>query len=158
MSDSMRIESLTPQPLPDLRRVTLNLRVAGLPPYGPGAAFGFASLSDTAPADRAAKEQPAPNVDFLLEDSPPTEMPEAGGPALADRARHPSPYPDVALSILDQDGNEVAGTFIVEHKEPNLDFTLHLRAYEPGATYIAQAEMSLNDELVQIVQVPFELK
>jgi len=154
----MRIESLTPQPLPDLRRVTLNLRVAGLPPYGPGAVFGVSSLSDADPADQAAKEQPAPNVDFFLDDSPPTELPEAGDPVPADRTRPPSPYPDVALSILDQNGNEVAGTFIVEHKEPDLDFTLHLRAYEPGATYVAQAEMSLNDEIVQIVQVPFELK
>jgi hypothetical protein len=64
----------------------------------------------------------------------------------------------MALSILDPQGNEIAATFIVAHNEPELDFTLHLPASEPGATYIAHAEMIVNNEVIQIVQVPFELR
>ena len=59
--------------------------------------------------------------------------------------------------VIDQHGNEVASTFIVEHKEPELEFTLHLRVSEPGATYVARAEMASSDKVVQTVQVPFEL-
>ncbi len=157
MSDQMHIESLVPQPLPDLRRVTLNLRVVGLPPYGLGVASCVAGLSDVPPADRSGQAQPAPDVDLFLGAPSPAGLPDAGGPAVNDD-RPPSSYPDVTLSIFDQYGNEVAGTFIVEHKEPELDFTLHLRTFEPGATYTARAEMTLNDEIIQVVQVPFELK
>jgi len=135
VSDPIRIEALIPQPLPDLRRVALLLRVSGLPDYGFGVGSHLIHFSDMAPP-----EPPAPA------DRP--------GP---DAVRPPSPYPDVALSILDQEGRELAAAYIVEHKEPELDFTLHLPASEPGALYTARAEMTLNDQVVQVVQVPFEL-
>ena len=68
--------------------------------------------------------------------APAEEIPTSGDD------RPPSPYPDVTLSILDQSGNEIATAYIVEHKEPKLDFTLHLREAEPGATYAAWAVMT----------------
>jgi hypothetical protein len=92
-------------------------------------------LDSTEPEQIAAENFPAPGGD-----------------------RPPSPYPDVTLSILDQGGNEIATTFIVEHKEPELNFTLHLRTPEPGATYTARAELVTNNAVIQTVQVPFELK
>jgi hypothetical protein len=161
--DPIRIESLTPQPFPDLRRVSLNLRVSGLPTYGyrPGSnPINFLDMPQ--PEERAQEEKPIPspampNVDLFPEAPPANELPVGKRPLLGDN-RPASPYPDLTLSILDQHGNEVATAFIIEHKEPDLDFTLHLRAFDPGDTYMARAEMTLKDEVIQVVQVPFELK
>jgi hypothetical protein len=100
---------------------------------------------------------PGPNVDLFPEVEPSNELPSGEDPDSGNE-RPPSPYPDLKLSILDRHGNEVTTTFIVEHKEPELDFTLHLRTSKAGATYIAWAEMTQNDEVIQTIQVPFELR
>jgi len=97
-----------------------------------------------------------PNVDLFL-DVEPHEQTPVGDQSLERTNRPSSPYPDVTVSILDQCGNEIATTYIVEHKEPELDFTLHLITFEPGASYVARAEMKIHDEVIQTVQVPFEL-
>ena len=154
MSAQVRIESLTPQPLPELRRVSLMLRVSGLPAYDPGANVHLQFPDMPQPAEGGDLDaQPGPNVTLFPEGaSSPEDQPSAGD------ERPLSPYPDVTLSIFDQDGNEVVTSFIIEHKEPELDFTLHLPAAEPGAIYIAYAELTMNDEVIQTVQVPFELK
>ncbi len=163
MSDPIRIESLTPQPFPDLRRVSLNLRVSGLPTYGYSPGSNVIKFFDMPRSEERAQEEkpiqsPAmPDVDLFPEAPPSNELPVGKRPMLGDD-RPSSPYPDLTLSILDQHGNEVATTFIIEHKEPELDFTLHLRAFDSGATYIARAKMTLKDEVIQVVQVPFELK
>jgi hypothetical protein len=121
--------------MPDGRRVLVTLRTSGLPPYG---------LGVVAPAPTPA----APNVELFLED------PTRPAPAKGDRA--PSPYPDVDLSVYDRQGNEVAATFIVEHKEPDLDFTLHLRGVEPGGTYTIRATLTDGGQVAQVVEAPFE--
>jgi len=110
----------------------------------------------TTPAEESAPPPPAPNVDLFTETDSTGQPPVAPQPSPGED-RPPSPYPDVTLCILDRHGNEVASTFIVEHKEPELEFTLHLRVSEPGAAYVARAEMTRSDEVVQTVQVPFEL-
>ena len=162
MSDQIRIESLIPQPLPDLNRVLLVLHVSGLPTYVYGSGSNLAFFPDMpqnaagTPAEGSDPSPPAPNVD-LFTDTDLIGQPPVASQSSPGEERPPSPYPDVALCILDQHGNEVASTFIVEHKEPELDFTLHLRVSEPGATYVARAEMTISDEVVQTVQVPFEL-
>jgi len=106
---------------------------------------------------RSTPSPTTPNVDLFL-DGPASERAKAEDLPMPASDRPPSPYPDVTLSILDQGGNEITTTFIIEHKEPELDFTLHLRTPEPGATYTARAELTVNDEVIQTVQVPFELK
>ena len=68
-----------------------------------------------------------------------------------------SPYPNVALSILDEVHNEVAQVFIVEHKEEDISLTLHIRRPQPGKTYIARAEMIYQQQLIQTLTVPFKL-
>jgi hypothetical protein len=137
LSDQIRIEALIPRPMPDGRRVLVTLRTAGLPPYGPGM---------IAPTSASA----APNVELFAEDlTRPT-------PAKGDRL--PSPYPDVDLSIYDRQGNEVAATFIVEHKEPDLDFTLHLRSVEPAGTYTVRATLTDGGQVTQVVEAPFEFR
>jgi hypothetical protein len=114
--------------MPDGRRVQVTLRTSGLPPYSSGMI--------------------APNVELSLEDTT--------RPTLAEGDHSPSPYPDVDLSIYDRHGNEVAATFIVEHKEPDLDFTLHLRAVEPGGIYTIRATLTGGGQVTQVVEAPFE--
>jgi hypothetical protein len=160
VSDPIRIESLTPEPLPDLQRVSLSLSVSGLPAYDPGSHLlhfpDMPSLEEEVQETKPGPSRHDPNVDLFL-DVEPHDQRTAGAQALERDDRPPSPYPDVTLSILDQRGNEIATTYIVEHKEPELDFTLHLTTFEPGASYIARAEMRMHDEVIQTVQVPFEL-
>jgi hypothetical protein len=154
VSESIRIQALIPEPLPDLRRVSLFLRVTGLPAYGPAMGSSPIEFGDMPPAQAEAHQAPpVANVELF---------PEGGAAGTSDllpegNERPPSPYPDLTLCILDQDGNELASTYIVEHKEEELDFTLHLRSFEPGATYIARAQMESNDQVFQTFQVPFEL-
>jgi len=133
LSNQIRIEALIPSPMPDGRRVLVTLRTSGLPSYGLGMAT---------PA--------APDVELFLED------PTRPTPAKGDQP--PSPYPDVDLSIYDRQGNEVAATFIVEHKEPDLDFTLHLRSAEPGGAYTIRATLTEGGQITQIVEAPFEFR
>ena len=162
VSDQIRIESLFPQPFPDLNRVLLVLRVSGLPTYGHGSGSNLAFFPDMpqtaadTPVEGSDQTPPAPYVDLFTDTDLIGQPPVVPQPSTGEE-RPPSPYPDVALCILDQHGNDVASTFIVEHKEPELHFTLHLRVSEPGVTYIARAEMTISDEVVQTVQVPFEL-
>jgi hypothetical protein len=134
------------------------LRVSGLPAYGPSANVHLQFPDMPQPAEGGNLDaQPSPNVTLFPEGASSGASPPEGQPSAGDE-RPPSPYPDVTLSIFDQDGNEVVTTFIVEHKEPELDFTLHLPTAEPGAIYVAYAELTMNDEVIQTVQVPFELK
>ena len=155
MSDRFHIESLTPHPLSDGRRVTLILRVSGLAAYGPGAMSHFFDSGNPPEArDEPRESARATNVELFPEVSPPGQDTSETGPSAMPQ-RQPSPFPDVALSILDPHGNEIAAAYIVEHKEPELDFTLHVRDMEPGARYIARAEMTKNDEILQVVEVSF---
>jgi hypothetical protein len=99
---------------------------------------------------------PSSNIDLFLDASTSDQSPMGDSRELGDD-RPPSPYPDVTLSIFDHGGNEIASTYIVEHKEPELDFTLHVSSPEPGASYIAYAELTMNDEVIQTVRAPFQL-
>jgi hypothetical protein len=161
--DPIRIESLIPQPLPGLRRVSLTLRVSGLPDYGLGAGHNLLQFHDMPTTPEEAQEAKpnqsprAPNVDQFLY-APASNQGQAENSPAPGYNRSPSPYPDVTLSILDQSGNEIATTYIVEHKEPELDFTLHVRDPDPGAMYTARAELTTNDEVIRTVQVPFVLR
>ena len=137
LSDQIRIEALIPSPMPDGRRVLVTLRTTGLPLYG---------LGMVAPAPTPT----APGAELSSKD------PTHPTPAQGDQP--PSPYPDVDLSVYDRNGNEVAATFIVEHKEPDLDFMLHLRSAEPGGTYTIRATLTDGDQVTQVVEAPFEFR
>ena len=69
-----------------------------------------------------------------------------------------SPYPNVELSILDPDGNQVAQLFIVEHKEAQVSMTMHLRQPRVGEVYTAKADMIHARTLLQTLTTPFELQ
>jgi hypothetical protein len=123
-----KISLLNPIVLPDNRRVTMEMIVDNLP----GGAANVISFFDT----------PPPSAAF-------------GPGATGSDASHD--YPNVVLSILDSDGREVASLLIVEHREPHTSLTLHLRAPNPTGRYTARAAMTLHDETLEVVDVPFTL-
>ncbi len=152
MADQPRIESLTPQPFSDGRRVGLTLRVSGLAAYGPGAGPQFLDFGNP---PEAGTEQQAPNVELFPEGLQSDRESSEIGPSPPRPERRPSPFPDITLSILDPYRNEMAATYIVEYKEPELDFTLHVKGMEPGISYLARAEMTKDDQILQAVEVAF---
>lgn len=126
--------SLTPTVLsPD--RVLLDLKTTNLP----GGSNVFLNFDWEGEKTEAAKQ-----TDHPLED------PEA---VIRD-----SPYPNVELSILDDEHHEVAQMIIVEHKEEHISMTMHIRHLHPGKTYIARADMVHNRQLIQTLSTPFKLQ
>jgi len=123
----IKIASLQPIVLPDKRRVTLEMTVENLP----------ASFS---------------NIMFMMPDiaTAPTR------PAKPDPDA-PSPYPNIELSILNGRRQQVASLFIIEHSEKQTALTLHLSSPDPNEHYIARAEMTYNDETLDIIETPFTL-
>ena len=97
---------------------------------------------------------PASNNMLLMPDLP-GEPPSAGPPKQDPDA--PSPYPNVELSILNSRRQQLASLFIVEHKEKHTDLTLHLPHPEPQEQYTARAEMTYNEEIIDVIEAPFEL-
>ncbi|MCB0074648.1 MAG: hypothetical protein KDE20_24450, partial [Caldilineaceae bacterium] len=69
----------------------------------------------------------------------------------------PSPYPNIELAIIDSRGKTAAATFIVEHQEPLVHLTLHLRQPDMAEQYVARAEMIYREDVLQVVEVPFTL-
>lgn len=123
-----RIASLNPVVLEDNRRVTLELVVEGLPTTAANVALMMPGMLD-APPGRPAK--PAANA--------------------------PSPYPHLELSILNSRRQQIATLFIVEHKESFTTLTIHLRSPDPQEQYTARAEMTYQDEIIDVLETPFSL-
>ncbi len=123
-----RIVSLKPVVLADNRRVTLELVVEDLPAVFANVAF---TMPDTFDPTSTRPPQPA--------------------------AAAPSPYPNVELSILNSGRRQIASLFIVEHKEKFTALTLHLSAPDPQERYSARAEMTYQDEIIDVVEIPFTL-
>ena len=122
------IASLQPVVLADNRRVTLEMVVENLPAL-------FANVAFTMP-------------DML--DTPPTKPSKPPADA-------PSPYPNIELSILNSHRRRVANLFIVEHKEKFTSLTMHLREPDVNEQYTARAEMTYQDQIIDVVEVPFTL-
>lgn len=123
-----RIATLSPIVLEDNRRVTLELVVENLPTTTANVAFMMPELLDSPPT-RPAK--PAANT--------------------------PSPYPNLELSILNSRRQQIASLFIVEHKERFTALTIHLRAPDPREPYTARAEMTYQDETIDVLETTFTL-
>ena len=122
-----KISSLQPLVLPDNRRVTFDLAVTGLP---------------------------TTSSNVLL-------MPDvfeggSGRPPKPDSTAA-SPYPDIELSILNGQRQQIVSMVVVEHKEPHISLTLHLPVADPQEQYTARAEMSYQAEIIDVVEAPFSL-
>ena len=123
-----KITRLQPIVLPDKRRVSLEMVVENLPSSASNIMLTMPDTLDTAPT---APRKPNPD--------------------------EPSPYPNISLSILNSRRQEVAHLFIVEHKEPQTALTLHLRTPELEEHYTARAEMTHNEQVLDVVEVAFSL-
>jgi hypothetical protein len=122
------ISSLRPIILEDNRRVTFEMVVENLPATVSNVMFTMPDPSDPPPT------------------SPPKPDPNA-----------PSPYPNIELSILNSRRQQVAMLFIVEHKETHTSLTLHIPAPDKQEQYTARAEMTHQDQILDVVEVPFTL-
>ena len=93
------------------------------------------------------------NVMFTMleqSDPPPTSPPKPDPDA-------PSPYPNIELSILNRRRQQVATLFIVEHKEKHTSLTLHIPSPDSQEQYTARAEMTHQDQILDVVEIPFTL-
>ena len=113
--------------LQDNRRVTLELVVDNLPTIVPNVMFTMPDLADASPTP--AKPDPSA----------------------------PSPDPNIELSILNRQRQPVASLFIVEHKEDRTALTLHIPAPDLQEPYTARAEMTHQDQLLDVIETPFTL-
>ena len=127
MTNKPKITSLQPVVLADNYRVTFEMVVDNLPAMSPNVFFTMPDMPDTPP-------------------TPPKPDPDA-----------PSPYPDIELSILNNQRQQVASLFIVEHKEKHTSLTLHLPTPDPQEQYTARAEITHQDQTLDGVEVPFKL-
>jgi hypothetical protein len=123
-----KITALNPVAFADNHRVMMELIIEDLPTTSSNVAFMMPDISGTAPP------------------RPPKLDPDA-----------PSPYPNVELSILNSQRQQLATLFIVEHSEPYTSLTLHLHAPNVSEQYTARAEMTHQDKTLDVVEVPFTL-
>jgi hypothetical protein len=131
-----KITTLQPVVLPDRRRITMQMVVDNLPASGAGGSCGVNFESTMTPA---------PNIQLFPDN---TELTDATADVT---------YPDIELSIVDSSRREVASLLIIEHREPVTSLTLHLRSPQPQEQYTACARMTLNNETLEVVEVPFSL-
>lgn len=96
-------------------------------------------------------------LDLTLDSDPLSSPPENHAvPGGEETVRH-TPYPNVELSILDDEQNSVAQLLVVEHKEEFISMTMHIRRPNPNKTYIARADMIHDNRLIQTLTTPFDL-
>jgi hypothetical protein len=95
---------------------------------------------------------PMVNTFFAVPDTDDT-VPSATGP----NSDEPSPYPNIELSVLNSQRQQIASLFIVEHKEEHIALTLHIPDSDPQEQYIARAEMVYQDEIIDVAEAPFTL-
>lgn len=100
---------------------------------------------------RTAGFASAPNV--VLNFNAPADEPEA-----LNFSRSESPYPNVELALLDEDGRQVSQITVIEHRQAELSLTLHLRHPQPGHLYTARAEMKHHHNTLHALNVPFILE
>jgi hypothetical protein len=116
----------------DLNRVTLHLKTTGFPPVS------NVSLNFTLPpSEPVVDPQSPPDPAKILEQSP---------------------YPNVELNLLDENNQSVAQATIIEHKEKDFSFTLHLRNPQSGKKYTAQADMIHRQQIIHTVSTSFILE
>jgi len=146
MTDIPQFISVTPTVLDD-RRVTVTIKTANLPEVN---RLGACVANFDQP--------PTPNVSLNFDTSTPVAAPPR--PAKEDEPVdveqfEKSKFPVVEVNLVDSDDNFVAHSMIIEHQEPDLSITMHVRSPKPGETYTAYAEMIYHEELVHVVSAPF---
>jgi len=125
---SPKISTFNPIVLSDKRRVTLELAVEDLPTT-------FSNVMLTMPDMVGTVQSKAPKPD-----------------PNAVRA-----YPNIELSILNSQRQQISSLLIVEHMEPYTALTLHIPAPNLQEQYTARAEMIYDNKVLDVVEVPFIL-
>ncbi len=152
MTQTPRFIALNPTIL-DERRISLNIITANLPETRRSGAciVNFA-------------EQPS-NVALNLDlpASPPTAPTDTPPVAKTstnanDDVPEESKFPTVELNIVDDENKLVVQSMVIAHQEPDVTLTLHIPNPQLGHTYIAYAEMLLDQESIHTISTPFVLE
>lgn len=147
MTDVPQFETVTPTVL-DARRVSIHLKTINLPEqHGIGCMVNFNDANNLPKISLSVEPPPAPTTP-----APPPEAPE-DMPAFEQ-----SKFPVVEVNLVDANQQSVAHAMIIEHRDPELDITLHIREPQIGSVYTAYAEMIYQQKLVQVVEAPFVLE
>lgn len=144
MSDVPQFETVTPTVL-DARRVSIHIKTINLPETVLGAC-----------GVRLDNAERTPNVQFNLDGIPATPPAPTEPPSEVSDFEQ-SKFPVVEVNLVDEDRQSVAHSMIVEHRDPEVDITLHIREPHVGHTYTAYAEMIFQKKLVHVVEAPFIL-
>jgi len=138
----------------DSRRVMLTLKTTGFPPRAniPACMVNFANSTPGTSVNFELNAPPPPTSE------PPVKAPQSNGKTQDDPPEEESPYPNVELSLLDADNNEVTQAMIIEHQEEDVSFTLHIPNPQMGQAYTARASMFYDQKLLQSLNTPFLLE
>jgi len=144
MTNVPQFETVTPTVL-DARRVSIHIKTANLPAQrGIGCMVNF---NDANNLPRIALNSNTPTAPIPAKEAP------------ADMAAfEQSQFPVVEVNLMDANRQSVAHAMIIEHRDPEVDITLHIREPQVGSIYTAYAEMIYRQKLVQVVEAPFILE
>ncbi len=129
-SSTPRFTELTPIVL-DYTRVTLNLKTANFD-FVPNVFFNFDSPVQ-------------PNADTVNQESN------------SNTTVSESLYPNLDLGIFDAENHQFSQAMNIEHREPIVALTLHIRNPQPGKKYTAKADMVHKQKIIDSVSATFIL-
>ncbi len=147
--------SVNPEVL-DERRVSVHIKTANLPELNRfGACFAAPDQKFTSNISLNPDVSTPPPLPGNTIPAPPAAAAENTQADMT--AFEQSKFPVVEVNLVDAEKNLVAHSMIIEHQEPDLSITLHIRSPQVGQTYTAFAELIYHQELVHVVSAPFVL-
>ena len=153
--------SISPKVM-DERRISVTIKTANLPKVShigacmvnfADAATPNVSLDLNAPLPKPVIEPPKSNDNTDVD----SNIAETD---LSDDDENPfahSKFPVVELNLVDEHHESVAQVMIIEHQEPELEVTMHLREPMLGHVYTVYAEMIYQTNSVHVMNQPFVL-
>lgn len=158
--------SISPKVM-DERRIAVTVKTANLPEVSRlGACMvNFAdtatpnvSLDLNAPLPKPAAEAIAAPVKSNGNTATETDIATAD---IADNEENPfaqSKFPVIELNLVDEHNESVSQVMIIEHQEPELEVTMHLREPMLGHVYTIYAELIYKTESVHVINQAFILE
>ncbi len=153
--------SISPKVM-DERRIAVTIKTENLPEVSrigacmvnfADAATPNVSLDLNAPLPKPIVEPPKSNGNTDIESN-------IADTAITENDENPfahSKFPVVELNLVDENNESVAQVMIIEHQEPELEVTMHLREPLLGHVYTVYAEMIYQTNSVHVMNQPFVL-
>jgi len=147
----------------DERRIAVTIKTANLPKVShigacmvnfADAAAPNVSLDLNTPAPQPVATPPKSNGNTAIE----AQTDEEDAIANDENPFAQSKFPVVELNLVDDNNQSVAQVMIIEHQEPDLEVTMHLREPMVGHVYQVYAELIYKTESVHVMNQPFVLE